>query len=260
MKIDLDGKRYLVTSGCSFTDGFHMGEKGSWAYYLANSLNLELHNQARGGSGNEYIADSIIYYLENNRHLIKDSVVGVAWSDISRLMSSIFCSDSMGDYLILDTVQPQDFLKGGKYYNYKDGRIFFSDVLFCYYKSYMAIHKMITFLELHNIPYFFIDAIAPVKLEIPNDENNDYVIVKGAVSEHENNIKYYFREYPHHYPYVLNNNFNEFLFKNNLKVNGYDTILEFMVSDYEKYQKGNPGHPNDIASKEISQSIMAQIL
>ena len=28
MKIDLEGKKYLITSGCSFTDGFFMKEKG----------------------------------------------------------------------------------------------------------------------------------------------------------------------------------------------------------------------------------------
>jgi len=260
MKIDINGKNYLVTSGCSFTDGFHMGEKGSWAYYLANSLGLELHNQARGGSGNEYIADSVIYYLENNRHLLEKSIVGIAWSDPSRLMSSIFCSDNMGEYLILDTVQPQDFLKGEKYYEYKDARIFFSDVLFCYYKSYMAIHKLTNFLNLFNIPYFFIDAISPIKLEINSDVDNHSVIVRGAVSEHSNNIKYNFSDYPHHYPFVLNKNFNNILFNNNLKVNGYDTILEFLFTDYEKYNKGNIGHPNDIASKEISQSIIEQII
>lgn len=257
MKIDFSQKKHLITSGCSFTDGYGMGEMGSWAYYLATSLNLELHNQARGGSGNEYIADSVIYYLENNRHLIKDSVVGIAWSDISRLMSSVFVTDDGEDYLILDTVQPQDFLKGSKYYDYKDGRIFFSDVLFCYYKSYMAIHKMITFLKLHNIPYFFIDAIAPIKLEILKDEINDCVVQK---SPNKVDIRYEFSEYPHHYQYVINNNFNEFLFKNTLKVNGCDSILEFLFSDYEKYEKGNDGHPNDIASKEIANSIMEQVL
>jgi len=260
MKIDITDKKYLITSGCSFTDGHHMGEKGSWAYYLSNSLGLELHNEARGGSGNEYIADSIIYYIWNNKHLISKSVVGIAWSDPSRLMSSIFNSDQLGEYLILDTVQPQDFLKGAKYSQDKDARRFFSDVLFCYYKSYMAIHKLRNFLDLHNIPYFFMDAISPIKLKIVTESDDHHVIVRGAVSESQNNIKYSFSDYPHHYAYVLNDNFNNTLFKNNLKVNGYDTIIEFMFTDYEKYNKGNPGHPNDIASKEIANSIIKQVL
>lgn len=257
MKIDFSQKKHLITSGCSFTDGFDMGEKGSWAYYLANSLNLELHNRARGGSGNEYIADSIIYYLWNNKHLISSSVVGIAWSDVTRLMSSVFCSEDSGSYLILDTVQPQDFLKGEVYESNKDARIFFSDILFCYYKSYMAVHKLRNFLDLFNIPYFFMDAISPIRVEV---EDSHYVIVRGSVTDTLQNTKYNFSDYPHQYMEVLNTNFNETLFRNNLKVNGYDTIIEFMFTDYDKYNKGNPGHPNDIASKEIADSIMEQIL
>ena len=257
MKVDVSSKKYLITSGCSFTDGFGMGEKGSWAYYLANSLGLELHNQARGGSGNEYIADSVIYYIWNNKHLISQSVVGIAWSDVTRLMSSVFCSDESGDYLILDTVQPQDFLKGEVYESNKDARVFFSDVLFCYYKSYMAVHKLRNFLDSFNIPYFFMDAISPVKVEIGD---GSYVTVRGSVSDSNHNVKYYFKDYPYQYRYVLNENFNNTLFKNNIKVCGYDTIIEFLFTDYEKYNKGNIGHPNDIASKEISQSIIEQII
>jgi hypothetical protein len=33
-----------------------------------------------------------------------------------------------------------------------------------------------------------------------------------------------------------------------------------MWTDYDNYTKGNPGHPNDIASKQIAESIYKQII
>lgn len=252
MKINLQGKKYLVTSGCSFTDGFAMGERGSWAYYLSNLLNLELHNKARGGSGNEYITNSIITYLINNKNIINECVVGVAWSDISRLMSSIFDEN----YNLLDTVQPQDFIEGGKYFNKKDASIFYSDIPFCIYKTYISILNLNSFLDYHNIPYFYIDAINPTKIGINNKDANFIKLYAHPGNVMELDLT----NWPHQYMYVLNNTFNDLLFNNFLKIDKYNSILEFMFSDYDKYEKGNPGHPNDIASIEISKIIYNQIV
>ena len=252
MKINLQGKKYLITSGCSFTDGFNMGERGSWAYYLSNLLNLELHNKARGGSGNEYITNSIITHLINNKNIISECVVAVAWSDISRLMSSIFD----GNYNILDTVQPQDFIEGGKYFSKKEASMFYSDIPFCVYKTYISILNLNNFLDYHNIPYFYIDAINPTKIGISNKDSN---FIK-LYNYHGNIIELDLKDWPHHYKDVLNNTFNNTLFNNFLKIDKYNTILEFMFSDYDKYENGNPGHPNDIASSEISKIIYNQIV
>lgn len=256
MKIDLENKKYLVTSGCSFTDGFNMRKYGSWAYYLSEMMHLELHNQARGGSGNEYISDSIICYLFNNDEIRNNCIVGVAWSDVSRLMSPIHD----GTYNILDTIQPQDFIStpygDGKYIKYSCAKIFFSDIIFTVYKTYMAIISLNSFLERYNIPYFYIDAINPNKVNIINDGNTIQIINHW----NSNSIQFDFNDWPHQYKYIINNNNNNKLFNNFLKINGYKTISQFMFSDYEKYQNGNPGHPNDVASIEIAKSIFNQIV
>lgn len=259
MKIDITNKKYLLTSGCSFTDGFHMGEKGSWAYYLSEMLNLKLINRARGGSGNEYISDSIIIELMNHPDVRENCVVGVAWSSFSRLMNPI--NDGTGN--VLDTVQPFDFIEvngnKGKYYEYrKAGEVFFRDILFCVYKTYMAIAKLNYFLDYHNIPYFYMDAISPNKVKRVHSGEHDEVHIMGA-DHHESILKIGMREWPNNYRDVISDNFSSIVFKNYLNVCGYPTMFDFMFSDYEKYNAGNPGHPNDIASIEIAEYIYNKI-
>lgn len=255
MKLDITNKNHLVVSGCSFTDGFEMKERGSWAYYLSNMLNLELHNQARGGSGNEFIADSVIHYLMNNDDVRENCIVGIAWSDVSRLMSPI----NEGTYSILDTVQPQDFInfgegQNGKYSNIKEASKFFSDIMFCIYKTYMSITKLNHFLDFYNIPYFYIDAINKNKIDI----NEDSVIMTSYLNE---KTELLFEGCPIYYKKVLNQNFNKKIFNNFLKINEFDSILEYISNnDSEKLTKGNPGHPNDIASNEVAQIIYNQII
>ena len=48
-------KKYLITSGCSFTEGHKVGPNASWAKYLAENNNLELINIAKGGVGNDLL-------------------------------------------------------------------------------------------------------------------------------------------------------------------------------------------------------------
>ena len=252
MKLNLEGKKHIITSGCSFTNGFTMKEKGAWPYYLSNMLGLKLHNQAMGGQGNEYISNSIISYLTMNANLINECIVGIAWSGMSRLMSPIWD----GKWNVLDTVQPQDFIKGGKYQTNKDASIFFSDVPFCIYKTYMAILNLNNFLDYHNIPYFYVDAINKTKIDIDMDDKN---IIKMA--GHKNNsISFNLIDWPYQYLNVLNSTFNDKIFNNFLMLDNYDSILDFMFTDYEKYEKGNPGHPNDIASNEVAEMIYKQIV
>jgi hypothetical protein len=253
MKINLEGKKYLITSGCSFTDGFYMKEKGSWAYYLSNLLGLELRNKARGGSGNEYISDSIIIELMNYPEIRNECIVGVAWSDVSRLMSPIYD----GKYNTLDTIQPQDFYldSKAKFIDSESNCIkkFYSDIPFCVYKTYLAITKLNYFLDSLNIPYFYIDAI--------NKNKITYQGHKFTMHGHSNHrMEFSFSDWPHQYQWVLNQKFNDEIFKNVLKIHEHDSILDFMFTDYDKYENGNPGHPNDIASKEIAENIYNQIL
>tara|TARA_B110000858_G_scaffold134237_1_gene152582 strand:- start:1264 stop:2061 length:798 start_codon:yes stop_codon:yes gene_type:complete len=258
--VNLNNKKYILTSGCSFTDGFGLGETGSWPHYLSNKLDLKLINKARGGSGNEYISDSIIWELMNNPNIRNEVIVGVAWSDVSRLMISTFDGENQN----LDTIQPQDFIKhseGGSERDIEHMKClqeFFRDIPFCVYKTYMSIVKLNHFLDSLNIPYFYIDAINPNKVSLYKDENN--ISAFTIHSSLGNEINFKLEDWPHQYRFVLNEKFNKTIFKNFIKINNYNTILEMMWTDYDKYENGNPGHPNHLAAKEIAESIYKQII
>jgi len=259
MDINLSNKKYLITSGCSFTDGYQMGNEGSWPYYLSKMLNFKLINKARGGSGNEYIADSIIIELMNNEEIRNESVVIVAWSSNTRLMTPVFDGESN----VLDTVQPQDFIEwerggSGKYTNLNCGKTLFSDVPFCAYKTYLSILKLSSFLESHNIPYVYLDAISQNKVELEDVGGIKKIILKSYADIE--NVDFDLSDYPHQYKDVFNEKFNNNIFKNFIKVKEHSSILDFMWTDYDNYTKGNPGHPNDIASKQIAESIYKQII
>jgi len=76
-------KKYLVTSGCSFSDNIAK----RWPHYLAASLNLKLHNRGQGSAGNDWISKSLIH---ETHKLLKSGVAPseilcvVMWSGIDR--------------------------------------------------------------------------------------------------------------------------------------------------------------------------------
>ena len=274
-KEDILSKKHLVTSGCSFTNGFQMFEKGSWAYYLADILGTELHNQAKGGAGNEYICDSIIYYLEANPDIMNNCVVGIAWSEVTRLLNPRPLDHKKSyDLRWWDTIRPQDFLKSklhgnGHMAHLPEASVFFSDIAFCIYRTYMSVIKLTYFLKANNIPYFFIDAINKNKVRLVLESDGNRLVTRSIVLD--GNI--HFSE-PLHFEInldamrdVFTKQINDKFFGEFLNIGGYDTILEFMYGDeddsnkrYNRLEKGNSGHPNDIASKEIAESIYNQIL
>lgn len=255
MNPHLLGKKYLVTSGCSFTHGHHMGELGSWAYYLSNLTNLELHNVAKGGAGNEYIADSVITYLYNNEEIRENCIVGVAWSEITRLTSSII--DDEGNHT-LDTVRPFDFLEGGKYKHLYGADRFFSDIVHCIYKTYLSIIKLNHFLEYYNIPYFYVDAINDTKITFTPDDTSIIELCTYFKDSNCIELPLLGSGITHEYRDIINEDIIDKIFNNFLMLGNYKTMLQYIFSDYDKYETGNSGHPNDVASKEIAEIIYNQ--
>ena len=269
MKLNLENKKHLVTSGCSFTEGHTIGKIGSWAYYLSDMLDLKLHNKAAGGQGNEWICDSIISYLINFDYPMEDVVVGVAWSEMTRLTNSVPLNES--DLMHntptkrIDTVRPFDFEKGSKFYEYKCAEEFFSDIPWCAYRTYMSIIKLTYFLKENNIPYFFIDAINPSKLIFhKNSEfrNGQYF----NLSEHiiNSDLNFYLNDHDETFKSILNKNINSRFFNKFLNIGDKKSILDYLwkngENDYLRLTKNNSGHPNEIASKEIAEIIYKQII
>jgi len=79
----------LITSGCSFTSStLCLGTASSWPGYVRDRCGIPLClDMSFPGSGNQYIADSIKYAIENfcGKFVYKKILVIVMWSGIDRL-------------------------------------------------------------------------------------------------------------------------------------------------------------------------------
>ena len=87
-------KKYLITSGCSFTEGHLIGPDASWAKHVANANGLKLINLAKGGTGNEIITQNVINYATLNPGIAKDSLFVIQLSECLRFL---ICWDDFSD-------------------------------------------------------------------------------------------------------------------------------------------------------------------
>ena len=71
-------KKYLITSGCSFTEG------QSWPTHLAKLMDRELINKAESGKGNYFISNQIYSTFTDTKYNSVNSKVVVMWSGLDR--------------------------------------------------------------------------------------------------------------------------------------------------------------------------------
>tara|TARA_X000001036_G_C20587744_1_gene769442 strand:+ start:516 stop:1163 length:648 start_codon:yes stop_codon:yes gene_type:complete len=77
--------KYLITSGCSFTEGLTVYKQNPWPYHLAKLMDYELINTALGGRGNYYISNQIYSTLSNTKYTSSNTKVVVMWSGMDRV-------------------------------------------------------------------------------------------------------------------------------------------------------------------------------
>jgi len=80
----LDNVKYLVTSGCSFTETYHIK---TWPHWLNIELNTELSNYGIGCQGNSLIARKAVYgvtKLLQQGIPAQDIILGIMWSGDAR--------------------------------------------------------------------------------------------------------------------------------------------------------------------------------
>lgn len=66
---------FLLTFGCSFTEGVGLHDKQIWPTKLAKLLNLDLYNAGKGGSGLDICYYNALLWKENNLPLPKQVVL-----------------------------------------------------------------------------------------------------------------------------------------------------------------------------------------
>ena len=74
-------KKYLITNGCSFTEGHLLGNDCAWPKFLGEELDLEVINLGKGGTGNEIITQNTINYSVLNPDVSKDSLFVIQLSE-----------------------------------------------------------------------------------------------------------------------------------------------------------------------------------
>ena len=104
-------KKYLLASGCSYTEGHKLGNESAWPKFLGEELGLEVINLAKGGSGNEWIVQDTISYSTLNLDIAKNSLFVIQLSECLRhLVHFDLIPNSYGD-----------LTKEGRYYNITPG-------------------------------------------------------------------------------------------------------------------------------------------
>jgi hypothetical protein len=142
-------KKILLVSGCSYTDKnyqsiYHPEIDCSWPKWpelLAEKLNMECINLGKGGSGQEYIYNSILDYSLK----IKKEDIGLiipAWSGASR---RDYQSYKRWHNILWDT-------KGDMpYFIQRSLRYFYSFQIFC--ERFNLPYKQVQMISLYSIPH-----------------------------------------------------------------------------------------------------------
>lgn len=264
-------KKYLISSGCSFTEGHLLGKAGSWATYFAENNNLELINLAKGGTGNEIITQNVINYATLNPEVAKDSLFIIQLSECLRFL---ICWDDFREDTDLHSlywhITPLQFLDpndGNKitadgFKNWDksfelnrwifDNRFqiaqLYTNITYSLWKTYNNIINFSNFCEANGYPYLIFDGI---NNHIPIKNNNNWYLkdscgnpaYKLKVQDSLDDVEFF---YKNHYP-LINSKIIEVVKSNPFYYNDM-TLNDFILQD-ELYHKNNSAHPNELGSK-----------
>lgn len=264
-------KKYLITSGCSFTEGHLIGPDASWAKHLANHYNMDLINLAKGGTGNEIITQNVINYSTLNGDIAKDSFFVIQLSECLRFLIcwEDFREDT-GLHSLYWHITPLQFLdpNGSKkitadgFKNWDksfelnrwivDNRFeiaqLYTNITYSLWKTFNNIINFINFCESKGYPYLIFDGL---NNHIPVKFGNSWYLRSSHgtpsyeinVENSENDIEFFHkRQYP-----TIHIKMIDFLKSNPYYYNDM-TLNDFIKSD-ESYNIKNDGHPNELGSK-----------
>ncbi len=261
-------KKYLITSGCSFTEGHLIGPDASWAKHIANTNGLELINLAKGGTGNEIITQNVINYATLNPEIAKDSLFVIQLSECLRFL--ICWDDFTNDTQIhslywhitpLQFLDPNDNKKvtaeGFKNWDKSfplnkwiyDSRFqiaqLYTNVTFSLLKTYNNIINFINFCKANGYPYLIFDGInnhIPVKKDQQYflRDSNGHPTFEIEVQDSMNDYEFF---YKNHYPVIHKSIID--LLKDNPNYYNDMTLNDFIRKD-ESYYINNDGHPNQL--------------
>ena len=262
-------KKYLLASGCSYTEGHKLGNESAWPKFLGEELGLEVINLAKGGSGNEWIVQDTISYSTLNLDIAKNSLFVIQLSECLRhLVHFDLIPNSYGD-----------LTKEGRYYNITPGLFlgqggfltddrptgcnddalhrtiqkgskylvhFYCNITFALLKTYWNIINFVNFCEGNDYPYLIFDGL---NSHMVKKQDNKWILPNtdpNSKSEEELQIKVG----DANDIAEINEDMIEYI--ENLKYYYTDTTMwSFVIGndDSDEYHKGNNNHPNKLGAQ-----------
>ena len=259
-------KKYLITNGCSFTDGHLSGNDYAWPKFLGEELGLEVINLGKGGSGNEIITQNTINYSVLNPNISKNSLFVIQLTECLRYLVNWDGPNTIkspkGNSLYWH-LTPQQFIRSDGFDNWDltfpvnkaiyDARKhlaqFYTNITFSLIRTYWNIINLVNFCEGNDYPYLIFDGI---NNHIPYEENGKWYLAGSTKYEkfeieveRTNNVKKFIMDYQS--PVLL---YNLIEYIKDLKYyHNSPTLYNFIHNrDNDEYHKGNQGHPNELGA------------
>ena len=268
----MEKKKYLIASGCSFTQGHSLGKSASWATYMP----YEIINLGKGGRGNRLITQVPISFGMMNPDIAKDSLFIIQLSECLRTL--VHYDSELKKYGELRTrgeyyhVTPGIFLgKGGlltdgnpigfdstdihkAIYEGRNHLVnFYTNITFTLLKTYWGIINFVNFCENNNYPYLIFDGL---NSHIPYEYNGKWVLPNADTGDTSEELRINVADTDGEEDTAI---ISEKLIRYIKSIKNYyrdTTLWKFiMCRDNEDYFKGNGGHPNELGAKKWAEHL-----
>ena len=275
--------KYLISSGCSMTEGHVLGESASWATYLAQELVLELINLAKGGQGNEFIINKVIEYGTLRPDIAQDSLFVIQLSECLRY---VLPYENLEDYSKSEYthITSNQFIKENAWYSWNtdiplnkwiyDNRHILAplylNITYSLKKTYNDIINLVNFCESNNHPYMIFDGI---NNHIPYEENGEWYLSGTSPEEkfllhtldfdkemvdldnspsRKYTLEDHCLEVKHLYPFYILKDLIEYIKTLKYYYHG-TTLFTFM---YDSNNLVHEGHPNELGAKKWAKHLI----
>lgn len=272
-------KKYLVTNGCSFTQGHILGPQCAWPKFLGEELNLEVINMGKGGSGNDTITWRTLEFCEVENEIAKKSFFVIQLTECLRYHVYY---DNLTDTPEEWHITPLCFNKNIESYlstnnatkwiykNRNELFYIYNNITFALYKTFQNIISITSYLEKNNYPYIIFDGIndhKPFKYEgyyyLRESHNSINQAFKLKIFNNANFIQNILNRDK---GYLINEKIITNIFNSQYFYKEIPVMLNYFINkgivehnDYDYYFRGNSGHPNAEASK-IWSKILAEYI
>ena len=268
----MEKKKYLIASGCSFTQGHGFGKSASWATYMP----YEIINLGKGGRGNRLITQVPISFGMMNPDIAKDSLFIIQLSECLRTLvhydselkkygelttQGHYYHITPGIFLgkggLLTDGNPIGFDSKGVHKTIYEGRNhlvnFYTNITFTLLKTYWGIINFVNFCENNNYPYLIFDGL---NSHIPYEYNGKWVLPNADTGDTSEELRINVADTDGKEDTAI---ISEKLIRYIKSIKNYyrdTTLWKFiMCRDNEDYFKGNGGHPNELGAKKWAEHL-----